>query len=253
MVDRSRPLVVVTVAVATAQSDPELAERKNLLYAEAVLRQGGEPVVLDATSTDDQRRRAFESMAGLLMSGGADIDPARYGRPNQGSVSIEPDRDALEREAFDVAEARGLPILGVCRGFQALNVFSGGRLVQDVPRHAGAGWGKGPTLAHPLRVSPGTRLARVLFPTNVGGGVLEVNSFHHQGVRREDLAPSLVASATASSPIGELIEGAETRSGRFVMGVQCHPERLESTPDAFERLFAVFVDACRGSVAARTA
>jgi putative glutamine amidotransferase len=253
MRDRARPLVAVTVALASAQSDPELAGRKNRLYADAVLRQGGEPIVLDAASTDNQRRQAFESMDGLLLSGGADVDPARYGRPNQGSVSIEPDRDALEREAFDVAEARGLPILGVCRGFQALNVFLGGSLVQDVPGHAGAGWGKGPTLTHPVRISPGTRLARILFPTNIGGGVLEVNSFHHQGVRREDLAPMLIANATASSRIGELIEGAETRSGRFVVGVQCHPERQESTPDAFERLFAVFVDACRGSVAARSA
>jgi putative glutamine amidotransferase len=132
-------------------------------------------------------------------------------------------------------------------------VFSGGRLVQDVSGHAGAGWGEGRTLTHPLRVAPGTRLARILFPTNVRGGVLEVNSFHHQAIRREDLAPSLIASAMASSPIGELVEGVETRSGRFVVGVQCHPERQESTPDAFERLFAVFVDACRGSVAARSA
>jgi putative glutamine amidotransferase len=252
-IQASRPRIVVTVAVPAGQSDPEIAERKNQLYAEAIRRHGGEPIVLDAKMPAAERREAFDSMAGLLLSGGADIDPARYGSPNQGSVDVEPDRDALEAEAFAAAERRQLPVLGVCRGFQALNVFLGGRLVQDVGGHSGSGWGKGPPLTHPLRLTPGTRLARILFPTNVGGGVLEVNSYHHQAIRGADLAPTLVASATASSRIGELVEGAETRSGRFVMGIQCHPERQESTPPAFERLFGVFVDACRGSVAARSA
>jgi putative glutamine amidotransferase len=253
VIDRSSPRVVVTVAAPSGQGDPELARRKNDLYAEAVRRHGGEPILLDAATTADDRERAIASMDGLLLSGGADIDPGRYGRPNQGSVSVERERDALEAAAFAAAEERGLPVLGICRGLQALNVFMGGRLLQDVPGHAGAGWGKGPTLTHPLRVAPGSRLARILFPTNVRGGVLEVNTFHHQAVRREDLAPGLVASATASSASGELIEGIETRSGRFVLGIQCHPERQESTPEAFERVFAVFVDACRGSVVARSA
>jgi putative glutamine amidotransferase len=253
MIDRSSPLVLVTVAAPSAQGDPELAERKNLLYADAIRRHGGEPLVLDATSSDDERHQAFASMMGLLLSGGADIDPSRYDSPNRGSVSMERDRDELEASAFAAADERGLPVLGICRGFQALNIFLGGRLLQDVPGHAGAGWGKGPALTHPLRIAPGTRLARILFPTNVGGGVIEVNSFHHQAVRRQDLAPALVPNATAPSSSGELIEGVETRSGRFVLGVQCHPEREESTPASFERVFGVFVDACRGSVAARSA
>ena len=253
MIERSAPHVVVTVAAPSAQADSELAWRKNELYADAVRRQGGEPIVVDATMGEADRRATFGSMDGLLLSGGADIDPARYGSPNRGSVSVERDRDDLEAAAFAAAEDRGLPVLGICRGFQALNVFLGGRLLQDVPGHAGSAWGKGTARTHPLRVAPGTRLARILFPTNVRGGVLEVNSYHHQAVRREDLAPGLIANATASSAAGELIEGVETRSGRFVLGIQCHPERQESTPEAFERVFAVFVDACRGSVTARSA
>jgi len=104
---------------------------------------------------------------------------------------------------------------------------------------------------HPLRVEPGTRLARILFPTNVRGGVLEVNSFHHQAVGAADLAPGLVPNARAASTAGELIEGLETRDGRFVLGVQCHPERTDSTPKQFERLFAFFVDAARGPATRR--
>ena len=113
-------------------------------------------------------------------------------------------------------------------------------------RPPGPALGTGPAKIHPLRIAPGTRLARILFPTNAGGGVLRVNSYHHQAVRPSDLAPGLVANAWASSPAGDLIEGLEAADGRFVFGVQCHPERTESTPAAFERLFSVFVDAARG-------
>jgi putative glutamine amidotransferase len=247
----SAPRVLLTVAEPARSSRPDVAERKNALYAEAVRRHGGEPIAIDATTSEADRRAAFQSMDGLLLSGGADVDPSRYGRPNEGSEKTEPERDALEAAAWQAAEARGLPVLGVCRGFQALNVFLGGRLVQDVAGHIGNSYGQGPATTHPLRVVAGTRLARILFPTNVGGGRLEVNSYHHQAVRAADLAAALVPNAFATSPAGELVEGAETRGGRFVIGIQCHPERQESTPPAFERLFRVFVDACRGAASER--
>lgn len=240
------PRIVVTVAVADRQPEPEIAARRNALYAATITRHGGEPVVLDATTEPAARAEAFATMDGLLMSGGADLHPERYGQLSRGSTTIEPDRDALEHEAWSAAQARALPVLGICRGFQAINAFSGGTLLQHVDGHQGPRWGKGPALTHPLRVAPGTRLARILFPTNAGGGVLRVNSYHHQAVRASDLAPGLVASAWSSSPAGELVEGLEAADGRFVFGLQCHPERVESTPPAFERLFAVFVDAARG-------
>ncbi len=190
-------------------------------------------------------------MDGLLLTGGADLHPERYGRPSSGSKTMEPDRDALEFEAWSVAHTRTLPVLGLCRGFQAINAFSGGTLLQHVDGHQGPRWRQGPAKIHPLRVASGTRLARILFPTNVGGGRLRVNSYHHQAVRASDLAPGLVANAWASSPAGDLIEGLEAADGRFVFGVQCHPERTESTPPAFERLFRVFVDAARGPAGQR--
>jgi len=190
-------------------------------------------------------------MDGLLISGGADLHPDRYGQPSRGSTTIEVDRDALEHEAWTAAQSRGVPVLGVCRGFQVINAFSGGTLLQHVDGHQGPRWGSGPAKIHPLRIAPGTRLARILFPTNVRGGVVQVNSYHHQAVGPADLAPGLVPNARAASRAGELIEGLETRDGRFVLGVQCHPERTESTPKSFERLFAFFVDAARGPAARR--
>jgi len=235
-----RPRIVVTVAVAAAQAEPDIAARKNVLYADAVERHGAVPVVLDATASGAEREAAFAAMDGLLLSGGADLDPARYGQPIAGAVDIEPDRDALEAEAWSAAVARSVPILGLCRGLQAINVFSGGTLLQHVAGHAGPGWGHGPATTHPLRVEPGSALDAF-----VGAdGPLVVNSYHHQGIRPVDLAPGLVATAWADSAAGPLVEGLAANDGRFVMGVQCHPERMESTPPAFERLFDGFVVAC---------
>jgi putative glutamine amidotransferase len=250
-IERGAVRVLITVADPARQADPAVAVRKNALYAAAVERHGGQAVLLDASASPDERSAAFETMGGLLMSGGADLSPDRYGRAVAGAAATEPERDAFEAEAWAASQARGVPVLGVCRGFQVINAFSGGTLVQHVDGHAGSSWGKGPATRHPVRIAPGTRLARILFPTNVRGGVLSVNSYHHQGVRPSDLAPGLVSNAWAASPTGDLVEGLEAADGRFVIGVQCHPERTESTPAAFERLFRVFLDAARGPAGRR--
>jgi putative glutamine amidotransferase len=242
----SPPRIVVTVAVPGGPGDPDLGVRKRSLYEASMSRQGASPIMVDAATEPGRLAEAFAAMDGLLLGGGADLHPARYGRTELGSTAVEPARDALEADAWAVAQERGLPVLGICRGFQAINVFSGGSLLQHVDGHLGPGFGTGPAKIHPVRVAPGTRLARILFPTNAGGGVLRVNSYHHQAVRASDLAPGLLANAWASSPAGDLIEGLEAADGRFVFGLQCHPERSDSTPAAFERLFRVFVDAARG-------
>ena len=242
------PRIVVTLTAALHQADPGLAVRKNALYVDSVVRHGAAAIALDPTSPAAERAAAFASMDGLLLTGGADLDPARYGATNQGSMAIEPGRDELEAAAWAVAESRGIPVLGICRGLQAMNVFGGGTLLQHVDGHAGQGWGRGTALTHPLRLVPGARMTRILSPSGVGGTVLTVNSYHHQAVRVSDLAPRYVASAFSSSSAGDLVEAFEGREGPFRMAVQCHPERTESTPKAFERLFSFFVDACRGPV-----
>jgi putative glutamine amidotransferase len=182
-------------------------------------------------------------MDGLMISGGADIDPSRYGEPVAGSEDVDEARDELEAAAWAAASSRGVPVLGICRGLQAINVFSGGSLLQHVDGHAGPAWGSGPAATHPLRLVDGTRLASLLGPERE----LEVNAYHHQGILEVDLAPGLLAAAWADSVAGPLIEGLEAEGGRFVVGVQCHPERTESTPAAFERLFSAFLEAAQGT------
>jgi len=90
------PRILVTVTVPARHADPDLATRKNRLYADAVERHGGAPIVIDGSSDPAERAAAFGAMEGLLLTGGADIDPARYGASNQGSIDIEPERDELE-------------------------------------------------------------------------------------------------------------------------------------------------------------
>jgi putative glutamine amidotransferase len=242
----STPHIVITVQAPFRSSDPVNARRKNARYVEAVTRDGVIVTTVDETADEATCATAFASMSGLLLSGGADVHPARYGQALDGSLDIEPERDALEDEAFATAVRRGVPILGICRGLQAINIFSGGGLLQDVPGHAGASYGHGPAATHPLRVTAGTRLAGWLGDP----AELEVNSYHHQGIRTNDLAPGLVASAWADSDAGPLVEGLESGDeGRFLAGIQCHPERTESTPTAFGRLFAAFVDAAAAHAA----
>lgn len=234
------PQIVVTLAVAADHAEPEYATRKNELYAAAVERAGGVPIRLDARTAPAERDSAFRAMDGLLFSGGADLDPARYGQAVAGAVDIEPERDLLEARAWQAATERGLPVLGICRGLQAINVFSGGTILQHVDGHQGHGWDKGPAVIHPLRLVPDSRLAEILGRP----AELDVNAYHHQGIRITDLAPTLRPSAWAESSAGPLVEGLEgVAEDRFVIGIQCHPERGESTPAAFEELFRAFVAA----------
>jgi putative glutamine amidotransferase len=242
---------MITVSDPSTRADPALVARKQRSVADAVARHGAEPLLVHSGMPEGTRAEALRAMDALLLAGGPDLDPAHYGRRRLPTDVVEEDRDAMEAGAWAAAAERALPVVGVCRGFQAINVFSGGTLIQHLDGHVAPEGPATRVTMHPLRVEPGTRLARILFPTNVRGGVLEVNSFHHQAVGAADLAPGLIPNARAASTAGELVEGLETRDGRFVLGVQCHPERTDSTPKQFERLFAFFVDAARGPVTRR--
>jgi putative glutamine amidotransferase len=237
-----RPRIVATLADPKASADPELAVTKNRRYLEALERAGAEPIPLDASAPQADRAAAWAAMDGLLLSGGADVDPARYGEPMAGAHAIEPDRDALEDEAYRAAVLAGVPVLGVCRGLQAINVFAGGSLVQHLNGHESEPYPSPAVTRHPLQLAAGSRLGLILGASTD----LEVNSYHHQAITPDRLAPGLRIAATAEHPgAGQLVEAVEsTDPDRWLMGVQCHPERTESSPPVFERLWAAFVAAC---------
>lgn len=237
-----RPRIVVTLAEPARSADPELAAMKNRRYLEALERAGADPVPIDAGASTAERTAAWTAMDGLLLSGGADVDPSRYGEPAAGARSVEPERDALEDEAFRAALAARVPVLGVCRGLQAINVFAGGSLVQHLDGHESEAYPSPAVTRHPLDLVAGSRLGVILGESSD----LEVNSYHHQAITPDRLAPGLRIAATARhAGAGELVEAVEsTDPDRWLMGVQCHPERTESSPPVFERLWAAFVAAC---------
>lgn len=243
----SAPLIAVTVGDPARSHDPSLATFKNGLYAAAVARQGGQPVLVNSATPAAERARVLAAMDALLLTGGADIDPALYGRPVDGAIDLDPARDELELAAWRETERRGLPVYGVCRGLQAINVFAGGSLIQDVPSHAGTPYGSGPALTHELELDPAGLIGLL-----TGAATLTVNSYHHQAIAPEGIAPGLRASAWSDSEMGRLVEGVESTGDRWIVGIQCHPERAESTPAEFEALWQAFVAAARASRTART-
>jgi putative glutamine amidotransferase len=238
----SRPRILITVH-GPAQEAMELPTwQKFSRYADAVRQAGGEPVLIDPTASAAERSAAFAAMDGLLLPGGADLDPARYGQAAQPLTQVEPGRDELEAGAWAAAQERGLPVLGVCRGMQAITVFSGGSLLQHVDGHDSPTWPSAEARPHPVRLLAGTRLAAVLGLGRDGDEVIEVNSYHHQALRPDQLGRGLRVSGT--TPDGELVEAVEASTPeRWVIGVQNHPERPEFTPPAFRRLWQAFVAA----------
>jgi putative glutamine amidotransferase len=242
MSDRPRIVVTLHGPEQAALEEPTWATFDG--YLDAVRRAGGEPVAIDPTASTEARASAFASMDGLLLPGGADLDPALYGEQPHPAVAVEGERDDLELEAWSAARRRGIPIFGVCRGFQAINVFSGGRLVQHLDGH------DSPTQApqaHPLHLDPASRLAGILGETDPLLRA-EVNSYHHQAVRPADLAPGLVASGMAPHHEGDLVEALESADpDDWLVGVQFHPERPEFIGPEFDRLWRAFVDAARST------
>jgi len=241
-----RPRIVVTLSNPERAADPAVARLKNQRYGEAVERAGGQAVPVDDSTDADALAAALRDMDGLLISGGADLDPRVYGEEPAGSQAPDPGRDALDLGAFRAAESRGVPVLGVCRGMQAINAFSGGTLLQHVAAHESEPYPHGAARQHAVDVVDGSRLSSI-----VGGEpVLVVNSYHHQAVTPERIAPGLRTSATADHGGALLVEGLEARDpGRWLVGIQCHPERTESSPLVLERLWSAFMAAARSSAA----
>jgi putative glutamine amidotransferase len=256
---RVRPLILVTAPDPARSANPELTRQKIALYVEAIRRHGGDPVAVDSSVPEGRRHEMFAGMAGLFLTGGPDVDPSLYDEEMAGSEGIDPARDALELAAWRAAEERSVPVLGVCRGLQAINVFAGGSLIQDLPDHAGTPYGDGAAQTHNMAVDPESRLGRALAEASPDGLAatdeddtsieLMVNTFHHQAVTQSRLAPGLRAVAWASSSQGRIVEAAESPDGRWIVGVQCHPERTDSTPEEFEGLFEAFVRAAREAAA----
>jgi putative glutamine amidotransferase len=175
----------------------------------------------------------------LLLTGGADVDPELYGDVIDPKAGVHPNRrrDDMELAYLRHALIENLPVLAVCRGMQLLNVFFGGKLIQDLPNHrAQERDGQEQSAFHQVFLSPGSKLAAILGT----GGLFRLNSRHHQGLKEAQKSVALLASAYS---LGDgIIEAVESPAHDWVIGVQCHPENEDEVPKAFGRLFQAFVE-----------
>ncbi len=202
-------------------------------YADRVTAAGGIPVLLPPVPGIED---ALGRLDGLLLSGGGDIDPARYrAEPAPETTSVREERDTAEFALFAAAMARQLPVLGICRGLQVINVARGGSLHQHLPdvvghdEHAPVAGAFG---AHPVHVAPGSRLAGILGRDEVDPPIT-APTHHHQAV--DQLGDGLVATAWAADETIEAFELDAGGDGSFVVAVQWHPEAGDD-PSLFRAL-----------------
>ena len=231
---QARPNLMALIAITSC--------RKLEDYKQAVTHVGGDVRIVDATMTAEA---ALDGVDGLMLTGGDDIEPSRYGETAHATtVTAESGRDEFEIALVRAARARRLPIFAICRGVQVLNVACGGTLVQDIPSEVGAGVKHSLTvppntpyvLAHEVWVEKDSLLARLL-GDRVSADSCEVNSRHHQAVKA--VAPGFRVSATAPDGVVEAIEDPEQP---FCLGVQWHPENFWRTGE-FRPLFEGFLEA----------
>lgn len=223
-----RPLIGITSYVEQARWGVWDARAALVPYAyvEQVQDAGGRAVVIPPAEDPAEILRVLD---GLLLTGGADIDPGRYGQPaHPETAGVRPERDAGELGLLDAALVEDMPVLGVCRGMQLMTVHAGGHLYQHLPEvvgHAGHRPDLGVYGDHPVRVDAASRLGSILGPR------VSVRSYHHQGVADPG---KLAAVAWADD---ETIEAVEDGSHTFAIGVLWHPEVGED-PRLFDALVA---------------
>jgi len=223
----SGPKVVVTLSVLNGT---ELRVRSRARYLKALRDVGFEAIAVDAGSPVPDE---FEA---LCLTGGEDMAPSRYGAPAEPRTEpADPERDALELALLATARERDLPVLGICRGFQVINVAYGGSLVQHIDGHRAA---NGPIISHTVVPAEASKLAAAC-----GAAPYSVNARHHQAVTERSLAPGLVPTAH----IDGFVEAFEDPARRWLVAVQWHPERT-ADPDmsaAGARIFGAFAAAAR--------
>jgi putative glutamine amidotransferase len=191
------------------------------------------PILVPNTLADLHTYVTAVGAEGIVLSGGGDLAPERYGQPNTASEEISPARDETEYRLLELAVERRLPVFGICRGIQVLNVFFGGGLIQDIPAQLHSPISHDGEATHPVAIVD-PRVECVVERVE-----LHVNSYHHQGVTADLLAPDLDVFAVCEAD--GVIEGVLHRT-LPVIGVQWHPERPTPSRESDERLIRQWLE-----------
>ncbi|MCX7745728.1 MAG: gamma-glutamyl-gamma-aminobutyrate hydrolase family protein [Clostridia bacterium] len=212
-------------------------------YCEGINQAGGMAVLLPLSSDEEFLNELMNRCDGFLLSGGPDVDARTFGEENTPyNGNISPYRDAMELYIARRAVELNIPIFGICRGIQVMNVAMGGTLYQDIytqnaekkmVKHTQDAPKWYPT--HEIRIKPNSKVWTCFKEEVIG-----VNSFHHQAIK--DLAADFEVTSTASDGI---IESIEHKSHVFAVGVQWHPELMWQEDERFLKLFKAFVNCCR--------
>jgi putative glutamine amidotransferase len=240
----AKPIIGITShALAGPISHPSigavLRSGANQVYVDSVVAAGGAPLLIPLGLDSEALRAVYSAIDGLLLPGGDDVAPERYGQDRHEKLgSVDETRDELEITVARWALDDDIPILGICRGIQVLTVAAGGTLYQDLVSQWQSDLGHDVRefgrdhLCHALSIQPGSRLAAAIGCTDA-----HVNSFHHQAVW--SVPPDFAVTATAPDGV---VEAIESTKHDFVVGVQCHPEAIwASTAPEFAGLFREFV------------
>ncbi len=230
-----------TLAIPPGPKPPRFGINQS--YVRALVGAGCAPLLIPLLEDEDRLRAIYERLDGIVFPGGADVAPGEYGEEPVGNLNVvEVPRDRTELTLARWASEGDLPILGICRGQQLLNVALGGSLYQDLRaqgatsvEHSDADGRARTDLVHRVRLDPESRLAQLLDET-----VVEVNSLHHQAVKR--LAGPLRISGRSDDGV---IEAVESGAHRFLIAVQWHPEEIDDLPWV-RRLFSAFAAAASG-------
>jgi putative glutamine amidotransferase len=236
------PVIGITADISNVQANGTKRQQEPALflprrYCRAIHKSGGMPLIIPPVIFRSALRKMLQRLDGILISGGNfDIHPSFYGEePIAALGTINQERTEFELELINEALKCDMPLLGVCGGAQAINVALGGSLYQDIatqlPHAEEHEQGKKPQSGHSIKIHDGTRLRRI-----VRTQALKVNTTHHQAVKT--LGKGLVVNATARDG---LIEGIESPSHEFVLGVQWHPEALALKDPHQRRIFSTFI------------
>lgn len=242
----TRPLIAITPSIQ--KRGEEFSDRSislSLCYTHSVEAAGGVPLVAPVSTDPEVLNRFLDSVDAVVLTGGGDVDPGFYDKRLKADSraklrDVDPVRDEMELHLIRAAHRRALPVLGICRGHQILNVAFGGTLIVDIPtqvrnhlRHGRID--KKNDAVHSIAVEPDTKLASIFARSR-----LDVNSSHHQAVDKP--GNGLRVSAVAADGV---IEGIETTDDSFTVGVQFHPERIWQKQPAIFPLFRALIDAAK--------